>query len=1077
MMIEIPKRVAENIEQFTGRAWLLPKLLEWWDKRKDERIFLLTGGPGTGKSMILTWLAGFGPEPLEALAREQFGQVRQGVKAAHFCQAASRNITPQAFAESIANQLTGTVKGFGDAIAATLAERVSVVGTAQAGTAAAGSSLTGVAIGRIDLGALGDELSFDRAFTQPLKKLYASGYSEPMLLLVDALDEADTYTGVKIPDLLSRLADLPAPIRILASTRDEPRVLKFFRDIKPFDLIKNAEPDVDDVQAYAAGRLAKLATVDAEKRKDFARRLAQHAGGVFLYAAMVLDALLERPPAELPDLDTYPLPDGLGGLYHDFLTRELGKDDQRWFDLYEPLLGLIAVAQGDGLTAQQLTEIISKDIRAALRVCKQYLSGELPSGPFRPFHKSFADFLLEEDTNADFRIDGNATHARIADWFFSKHRGKWDECEDEYALRYTPLHFAEAARGPEAERDAMIRSLVELTSDSDYQDRCEAKLRDLPMLHEHMARTVATATLSHSAEMIPWLVRAGRAFVDFRQKFLRGDSVIGLAEQGAVEKAKARLALFPDVEQDWQVVAALIIAWLASDSNRPLATQLRDQMAAASLSVAPLPLLLSRLDGALKGEISHPFEPQPSHGPEVGRQLVLRVSGQSFDRELLASRGINLLAPLTDQTELIEGRGYAASLDAPVLVNIARESGVEGTMLLDEYIDAHAGYNYVQYRNRSLWVVLHAVLRHHPDQAWVRERLKKILGAALTGGGIDFGEMAPLAAAVLSAKARGGDAYRVMDDYDAATNSAIGKLTNRRGANDSWSINKRRLAAKMEIETFALGDKPRAESVWKKIVDLESRKILEGFAGFQAPTELRAADALRACGLGDSATIEARLDRALESAHHIQDYHFCARVTARCNALRRWHRLDLDPAALQRTIEGLAQSSREPEFAADHIIHEPYRFRYKDRPEAEMLPIGPAREADTLERLVEVFQRPEIDFLGVNPAMRSLVPIVAGTLVKIPDPGLAPLLAVHLAARTLGTQSLGTDRARLIRLLVPAALQNATTLDTVLGYLLIASALTDVDILERVVKETGPIVFADEKPPAGQIGPDAAIPA
>src|SRR5262249_30698881 len=158
--------------------------------------------------------------------------------------------------------------------------------------------------------------------------------------------------------------------------------------------------------------------------------------------------------------------------------RELGKDDGRWFDLYEPLLGLIAVAQGDGLTEQQLTNIIGKDIRATLRASKQYLSGDLPNGPFRPFHKSFADFLLDEDTK-DFQIDGAAMHARIANWFFSKHRGKWNECKDEYALRYTPLHFADAARGSEDERDAMIRSLVELTSDSDYQDRCEAKLRDL----------------------------------------------------------------------------------------------------------------------------------------------------------------------------------------------------------------------------------------------------------------------------------------------------------------------------------------------------------------------------------------------------------------------------------------------------------------------------------------------------------------------------------------------------------------------------------------------------------------------
>src|SRR5262245_45668072 len=220
-MAEIPKRIAENIDRFTGRTWLLPKLLDWWDN-SEERIFLLSGGPGTGKSMILAWLAGFGTEPQEALAKEQLSRIRKVFKAAHFCQASSRNLSPQAFAENIAHQLTGAVKGFDDALAATLAERVQIIATQTVGTVGAGGSASNVSIAGIELGTLDDELSVDRAFTRPLKKLYASGYSEPMLILVDALDEADTYTGVKIPDLLSRLSDLPAPIRILASTRDEP---------------------------------------------------------------------------------------------------------------------------------------------------------------------------------------------------------------------------------------------------------------------------------------------------------------------------------------------------------------------------------------------------------------------------------------------------------------------------------------------------------------------------------------------------------------------------------------------------------------------------------------------------------------------------------------------------------------------------------------------------------------------------------------------------------------------------------------------------------------------------------------
>jgi hypothetical protein len=171
MVAELPKLVADNIEHFTGRAWLVPKLLDWYEK-SDERILMLVGGPGTGKSMIMAWLAGHGPAPDDPEIRGQLEQLRAQVKAVHFCMAASRNITPQATAENIANQLTQNVPGFAGALAATLAERVQIAVTQNVGPVQAGGSVTGVSIARIDLGALGDELSFDRAFSQPLKKLY-----------------------------------------------------------------------------------------------------------------------------------------------------------------------------------------------------------------------------------------------------------------------------------------------------------------------------------------------------------------------------------------------------------------------------------------------------------------------------------------------------------------------------------------------------------------------------------------------------------------------------------------------------------------------------------------------------------------------------------------------------------------------------------------------------------------------------------------------------------------------------------------------------------------------------------------
>ena len=61
--------------------------------------------------------------------------------------------------------------GFADALAATLAERVQIIVTHAIGTILpAGGSATGVSIARIDLGALGDELSFDRAFTAAVEE-------------------------------------------------------------------------------------------------------------------------------------------------------------------------------------------------------------------------------------------------------------------------------------------------------------------------------------------------------------------------------------------------------------------------------------------------------------------------------------------------------------------------------------------------------------------------------------------------------------------------------------------------------------------------------------------------------------------------------------------------------------------------------------------------------------------------------------------------------------------------------------------------------------------------------------------
>lgn len=305
-MPELPKTIAANIEHFTGRTWLFPTLLDWF-VRSDQRLFLLTGGPGTGKSMIMAWLAGSGPMPVEVEARQQLEQLRSWEKAIHFCVAASGSTDPKELARQMAGQLTRKVPGFGKALVATMGEQVQIASEQHVDRVEKGGIVTGVYIANLNLGGLSEELSFNRILRDPLKRLYEDGYEEPMLLLVDALDEALTYSGgTNVVQLLAKLTDLPAKVRILATTRHDPRVLKCFREVKSFDLILDAPFDADDIRVYVDERLAlSTPAIDYEKRDLLAKRISEAAKGIFLYAYMVLGDLLARLP-DVPDLAGVP---------------------------------------------------------------------------------------------------------------------------------------------------------------------------------------------------------------------------------------------------------------------------------------------------------------------------------------------------------------------------------------------------------------------------------------------------------------------------------------------------------------------------------------------------------------------------------------------------------------------------------------------------------------------------------------------------------------------------------------------------------------------------------------------------
>lgn len=125
MTIQLPEKIAANIEKFTGRKWLLPQILDWYENT-SRRLLLITGDPGTGKSMLAAWLANFGPPPDNPEDQVRLQKLRDQVRGIHFCQAGGGSITPKNLSINLHKQLSASIKEFNEAFIKSLTDRTAL---------------------------------------------------------------------------------------------------------------------------------------------------------------------------------------------------------------------------------------------------------------------------------------------------------------------------------------------------------------------------------------------------------------------------------------------------------------------------------------------------------------------------------------------------------------------------------------------------------------------------------------------------------------------------------------------------------------------------------------------------------------------------------------------------------------------------------------------------------------------------------------------------------------------------------------------------------------------------------------
>jgi WD40 repeat protein len=438
--------LAERTKDFTGRAWVFERLDAWVKGTGDGRAFLLTGGPGSGKSAIGARLAQMSAGEAPSHPYPHLGP--GAIAYAHFCRALDVSLDPLRFVEGLSTSLAVN-EAFAVALLASTGPEINIKATQHVGTATNGAQVKNVVIESLHVGNTSPRVAFDRIVRKPLEALYSDGFEGSVLVLVDGLDEALTYTSEEhlvalLDDVLDQPGELPGRVRFVLASRPDPRILAALGETH-LDLEADAPPDTDDVRDYAHRRLAPI---PEPARSEVAAKVARAGGGNFLYARYVVDSLLAETHPEDVDPAALRLPKGLKGHYREFVRRELARDRERWEDRYRPVLGVLSAARGEGLTPEQIGGIVGlPEDRAddAIVACNQYLVGPDPGGRYRIYHQSFRDFLVED---SEFRVYPAVSNQRIAAYFIQAYREDWARCMDSYALSYTPVHLIEAIQGP-----------------------------------------------------------------------------------------------------------------------------------------------------------------------------------------------------------------------------------------------------------------------------------------------------------------------------------------------------------------------------------------------------------------------------------------------------------------------------------------------------------------------------------------------------------------------------------------------------------------------------------------------------
>ncbi len=388
------------LRDFTGRQWVFDEVDTWFANPAGAKVFWLTGAPGVGKSAIAAWI------------REH----RREVAAFHFCDIYSEEKrNPAKLVCSIVYQLTTQLPEYEARLA------------------------------RLDLESIVQEYHeaytlFDKLLVQLLADAFPVP-DRPIVVLIDALDEATSDRRNEIVRFLSQCADKTPPwMRFLVTSRPEPEITASFQALSPYILDTSREENINDLRRYL---IMGLPGITPEQTGEILRR----SEGVFLYVIHVMEAI-RGETLSLQRMEEFPR--GLGDVYQRYFDRQFGKDLTYYESKITPILQPIFAAY-EPLTLNHLKRIcdITDDtelLRRLNRLGSLFpTSGEGETETIRPFHRSLCDWITDRNSAGHFVIAISDGRRILAEHCWREFQHGLDALSP-YALRYLPAHLCAAER-------------------------------------------------------------------------------------------------------------------------------------------------------------------------------------------------------------------------------------------------------------------------------------------------------------------------------------------------------------------------------------------------------------------------------------------------------------------------------------------------------------------------------------------------------------------------------------------------------------------------------------------------------